>query len=90
MDSASDVIALIAWRGVGQPFRHLPVLGVAAGDGDLDHNLAWLSLGDGRVNDLDLGACVDDGFLHLDVGVGMTKVLEVLNGLAKGEQQGEV
>lgn len=67
VDSAGNIVALVAWRGVGHPFGDLPVFWVAARDGDLDHHLAGLSLWDGRVDDLDLGPCVDDGFLHVDL-----------------------
>lgn len=64
VDEACNVVALVCRWDVGHPFRHFPVLGVAPRVRDLDHHLAWLGLGDGRVDDLDLWSGVDDGFLH--------------------------
>ena len=78
MDSASNVVALVAWRGVGHPFGDLPVFGVAARDNNLDHDLAWLGLRDGRVDDLDLWAYVDDGFFHVDALVGFDQCLSMV------------
>ena len=44
---------------------HLPVLGVRATVDDLDDDLVTTSLGDGSVDDLDLGAGGDESFLHV-------------------------
>lgn len=44
---------------------HLPVLGVRATVDDLDDNLVATSLGNRTVDDFDLGAGGDEGFLHV-------------------------
>lgn len=54
LNNAGDVVALV--QDLGAHFGKLPVLRVGAGHNHPDQNLVFIWLGDGRVDDLDLGA----------------------------------
>lgn len=55
---------LIERGKIGHPFRYLPIFRVTAASDDLDHDLAWLRLWDGRVHDLNFGSLCDERFFH--------------------------
>lgn len=67
MHNACDVIAFV--DVAIEPLGHLPVLGVAAGDDDLDDDLVVVGDWDGRLDFLRLGAGMDDYFEHGGFGV---------------------
>jgi hypothetical protein len=64
-----------------------PVLGVAAAIVNLDDDLVWPGSGDGRVDDFDLGALVDDCFLH---GRGIVVAVIIILCWHRGNDMGEV
>ncbi len=62
MNDAGDVVARV--ERIAQ-FRTFPVFGIRARDDHFDSDFVIPRYRDGRVNDLDLGAFVDNRFLHV-------------------------
>lgn len=54
----------ISRASTGRNIKHSPVLGVRTTVNNLDNNLTLSSLGNRRVNNIDLGSLANDSFLH--------------------------